>query len=230
MAVLATTAEEPAARTLIQALEREGWAVVNGDVRATCGVIVWSQTNVGNQELAVQAEEYLNREQLLQVLLQPEGWGYNQTGQVEPPEPFRYYQGLEVPHRDLDGSERAVDWFDFPPGEGQKIMAELARLGSLARPRDKWNAEITFYKPENLSRTRQVWLCEYTAAEERLLRRHRVDKYEPLSESFQTSIGNYWRIVDVMTGEILQTLRLDTEKMSVSLPRTEHWWRRIFRG
>jgi hypothetical protein len=229
VAVLATPADEPAIRTLIQAIEREGWRAVRGGAPAACAVIVWSQTSVGSEELAAQAAEYMNRGRLLQVLLQPEGWWYGQTGQVEPPEPFRYYQGLQVPNSDLNGTEHAVDWFDFPPGNGQKILAELARLGNLARPCDKWDARITFRKPVALPRTREVWLIEYSAAENRLLRRHKVDAYEPLSETLGTAIGNSWRMVDIATGELVQALHVDTNEMDVILPMRERWWRRISR-
>jgi hypothetical protein len=191
---------------------------------------VWTLTNVSSQELAVRAALYLNRGRLLQILLQPEDWWYGNTGRIEPPEPFRYYHGLEIPHKELDGSQHAVDWFDFEPGEGQKILAELARLGSLSRPREKWNAKVTFYKPQILSSTRQVRLSEYTALEERLLRRHEVDKSWPLSESFDTAIGNYWRIVDSTTGEVLEQLCVDAKNVTVYLPMAEPWWKRIFRG
>jgi hypothetical protein len=47
-------------------------------------------------ELAAQADEYLNRGRLLQVLLQPEGWWCGQTGPVE------------LPGSELDGSEHTV--------------------------------------------------------------------------------------------------------------------------
>lgn len=46
--VVATPAEELANRTLIKAMEREGWRAIRG-AGAGCVVIVWSQTNVSRQ-------------------------------------------------------------------------------------------------------------------------------------------------------------------------------------
>ena len=57
-----------------------------------------------------------HRRRILQILWQPKGWWYGMPSQNEAPEPFRYYQSLKVPYKDLDGSEHAVDWFEFWPG------------------------------------------------------------------------------------------------------------------
>lgn len=147
VAILTNSADEAALHTLTQAFEREGWRIAANGEPASRAVVVWSQSSVSDTQLADGARSYLEADKLLQVFPQPREWSDEQTGVVEPPEPFRYYEALKAPFKALDGSDRAIDWFDFSRSEGQKILTELARLGRLPRPCDQWNAEIEFLKP-----------------------------------------------------------------------------------
>src|SRR5207344_230191 len=115
------------------------------------------------------ARPFLDERRLLQVLLQPESWRVAEHSRIEGPVPFVYYHGLVVEQRDLNGSDNAVDAFRVRLMSGEKILAELARLGGLPRPRDRWNARIVFVKPDR--RFRKIVLVEYSPEDGRGLRR-----------------------------------------------------------
>ena len=228
--LLSHATDHAALWTLREAIKREGWSVATDGEPASCAIVVWSQEGVTNEELARKALSYLDRRRILQILWQPEGWSYGTPSRIEAPEPFRYYQALKVPYTDLNGSERALDWFEFSAGEGQKILAEVARLGNLHRPRDDWNAKITFFKPSPRRHTLKVMLVEYAKDDGRVLRRRVIDPYEPDWEDFKTTLGNRWSVIDANTGIVLQVLEVDQEDMGVHLPKRKPWWRGIFHG
>jgi hypothetical protein len=228
VAVLTDPGDEPARRTIEKAVAREGWKVAAPRVAAACAVVVWSPTSVGSGELAAAARPFLDRQRLLQVLLLPRSHGIGDMSPFEPPEPFTYYQGLVVEYRDLDGSDRAVDLFGIKwEWKGQQILRELARLGGLKRPRDRWNAKVEFWKPHR--RNRIDLLTEYSADDGRVLRR--VEPFSSsLNEHYQTTIGNRWEASEEKTGQILAMIDIDQEDMTVDLPEGDPWWKRLFRG
>jgi hypothetical protein len=228
--LLAHSSDHAAVRTLREAIKREGWNVAAEGESATCAIVVWSQKSVTNAELARAARPYLDCRRILQILWQPEGWRYGKSSQVEAPEPFRYYQSLQVPYQDLDGSERAMDWFEFSAGEGERILAEVARLGDLHRPCDDWNAKITFYKPFPRWRRSKVVLVECAKDGGRVLRRRSVDQYDPDWEDFETTLGNRWSVIDVKTGKVVQLLEVEEEETGVRLPKRKPWWGGILGG
>ncbi len=137
VAVLVIPPDAATEQTLREAMRREGWQVAAAGQEAACAVVVWSEHSVDSDELAAAARPYLDRGKLLQVLWQPPQWNYGQLNYIEAPDPFCFYNSLVVGHRDLDGSERAIDNFAFRwLSDGEKILAELTRLGGLPRPRD----------------------------------------------------------------------------------------------
>jgi hypothetical protein len=228
VAVLADPSDEPARRTIEVAVAREGWQVAAPDSAAASAVVVWSPVSVGSGELAAAATAFLDRQRLLQVLLLPRSHGIGDMSPFEPPEPFNYYQALVVENSDLDGSDRAIDLFGIKwEWKGQRILGELARLGGLERPRDRWNAKVEFWKPQR--RNRIDLLTEYSANDGRVLRR-----LEPfgssLNEHYQTTIGNRWEASEEKTGQTLAVIDIDQEDMTVDLPEGDPWWKRLFRG
>jgi hypothetical protein len=217
IALLVDPADEPARRTLLEAVQREGWRVAEAGGPATCAVVVWSEGSVASAELAAAAQQYLDRRRLLQILLR-----------IEAPEPFVFHHALPVDPSDLDGSERAVDWFSFRLSDGETILAELARLGALARPREGWNAKIDFHKPWR--RVRDVRLVELAAEDGRVIRAWRESGREPLNVYFMTAVGNRWQVLDLSSGQLLDEVEVDEAEVFVLLPEREPWWRRVGRG
>src|SRR5262245_23291127 len=189
VALLVDSADEPARQTLTAAMTREGWRVADGPP-AACAVVVWSERSVTSDGLAALARPFLDERRLLQVLWQPDAWDNSRQSYVVAREPFVYHQALVVEKHELNGSDAAVDWFAFRLSEGENILAELARLGSLSRPRDQWNARIVFGAP--FSRFRKVTLVEYAPDDGRVLRRWAKTTSDPIDEDFETAIGNRW--------------------------------------
>jgi hypothetical protein len=223
VALLIDPSDEPARRTLSTAMAREGWRVADGPPSA-CAVVVWSERSIASDELAATARRFLDGRRLLQVLWQPESWSLGQHGGFEAPEPFVYHQGLVVGHGDLDGSERAVDWFAFRLSDGEDILAELARLGRLPRPRDGWNARISFHKPD--WRIRDVVLVEYAAEDGRVLRRWPEQHRDPVVVYFDTTIGNRWEIRDAAGHDVIDEIVVDDDEVYRLLPQRRWWWAR----
>ena len=228
VALLIDPADEPVRRTLDEAMRREGWQVATGNEQAACAVAVWSARSIASPELAADARPFLDRRLLLQVLLQAEEWRLGAPGTIEPPEPFVNYQGLVAEPSELDGSERAVDWFSFRLSEGEEILAEVARLGGLPRPRDRWNARIEFLKPHR--RIRDVRLVELAPEDGRVLRAWREFGRDPLIVPFETAIGNRWQMLDLSSGELLDEVQVNESELLVRLPERDPWWRRLRRG
>jgi hypothetical protein len=176
-----------------------------------------------SSELAALARPFLDERRLLQVLLRPESWRVAEHSRIEAPVPFVYYQVLVVEQRDLNGSDNAVDAFRVRLMSGEKILAELARLGGLPRPRDRWNARIVFVKPDR--RFRKIVLVEYSPEDGRVLRRQAEDWGHTGDASFETAIGNRWRVLDGTTAEVLDELEVGEDNAFVLLPQRERWWK-----
>src|SRR5262249_18862651 len=132
--------------TLREAIRREGWLAVGAEGRAACALTVWSELSIASDWLVRVSLPYYSEGRLLQVVMEPASRDHD-AKTAEPPAPFNLHQWLAVDREDLDGSMGAVDEFGSDIGSGNTILAELSRLGGLARPRDRWDAELTIYKP-----------------------------------------------------------------------------------
>lgn len=227
--LLISPADEPARDTFCEAIRREGWRLATEGSRAACAVVVWSERSITSEELAASARPFLDRGVLLQVLLPNEGSTVGAPATIEPPDPFVYRQALVIiePH-DLDGSERAIDDFPFSISQGEQILAELARLGGLTRPRDGWNARISFNKPP--TRFRAVRLVEFAPDDQRVMRRRTAMRREGGNEYFETAIGNRWQVQDAMSGDVLDEVEVRAAQVDVPLPQRRPWWKRVRRG
>jgi len=224
VAVLVAPRDAAAEQTLREAVGREGWQVAASGQDAACAAVVWSEHSVDSDDLAVAARPYLDRGKLLQVLWQPPQTPRDnrQLNYIEAPDPFCFYNSLVVGHRELDGSYWANDWFAF-----ERILAELARLGRLPRPRDSWNATIEFWAPV-YHRPRPAVVVELAGNRRRVLRRVHEDGKLPTPSRYQTTIGNRWQIVDELTGELLDEIVVSEPETRARLPWREprRRWRR----
>ena len=226
VAVLVVLPDAAAEQTLSEAMRREGWQMAAAGHDAACAVVMWSEHSVDSDEIAAAARPYLDRGKLLQVLWQPPQWDNRQLNYIEAPDPFCFYNSLVVGHRYLDGSEWAIDGFASRLSDGEKILAELARLGDLPRPRDSWNAKIEFWAPMFGDRPRPAIVVELAGDRGRVLRRVREDGRLPTPSRYQTTIGNRWQIVDERTGQLLEEIVVSEPETSADLPWREPWWRR----
>ena len=178
--------------------------------------------------LAQECHEPLLGNRLLQIFLQPEkieGESPSRENNILPPEPFRSYQGLPVSTRALDGSERAVD--SMATGGFDRILRAVAKLGSLKRPRDGWNARIHFRKPYS-GTVEPVIVSEFAAEDGRLLRRDEINEGNSFVDTvFETTIGNRWRIVAKRKGDPVAEVVVKKKRDDVDLPRRTSWWSRL---
>ena len=233
VALLVDAADEAVRRTLSETMRREGWRVALAGQPAACAVVVWTERSIQSQALAASARPFLDLRLLLQVVLQPDSWGYGRPAIVEAPEAFGYFENLAMERRDLDGSERAIDRFGQRWSDGEKILAELARLGGLTRPRDRWNARIVFSKfaPAPHFRFRKVLVVELAPGDGRILRRANIDTPDPLEEYFETAIGNRWQVLDAKNGDVLDDIEIREKEARVPISfKRSRWWRRARGG
>ena len=225
-----------AAATCAAAFEREGWLVFRSDgatsqrPNARAYVVIWSEESIGSARLARESRAPLENKQLLQLLVQPrKAADAPSTGRqnvIEPPEPFCFYQGLPLAHADADGSERAVDVFAYSWSAGQRMLAELARLGGLERPCDDWNARIVFSRFQFESKE-AFTISEYSASDGRLLRRFNLYGGGFLEQPYRTATGNRWCVVTQRDGEVATEVVVDNPEELVDLPRRPRWWHRL---
>ncbi len=230
--VLADPGDAAAVRTLIEAMAREGWRVSSGErhLDARCAVLVWSQRSVGNQELAEAGRPFLDRNGLLQIIWEPPDWGFGKPNAIDPPQPFANLQCCIVDHGTLDGQARSVDHFGSQSSECERILSEVAKLADLARPRDAWNARITF----NKAWSKQVRVAEYGADGVTLIRQQEIGgPYDSGAyaaddlEAFETTVGRHWRVLETSSDVVLGQIVIDAPEVVVDLPKRGPWpWNR----
>jgi hypothetical protein len=227
VALLVDAADEPVRHTLSETMRREGWRVALAGQSAACAVVVWTERSIHSEVLAVSARPFLDLRRLLQLVLHQDSWNHERLAAIEPPEPFGYFQYLVRDRWELNGSERSTDFFGSG-GRGEGVLAELACLGGLSRPRDRWNARIVFSKISYAPhfRFRKVLLVELAPGGGRILRRAHIDAPEPVEEYFETAIGNRWQVLDAKNGDVLDDIEIREKEAQVPLSfKRSPWWR-----
>jgi hypothetical protein len=229
VALLASPTDDAAVRTLRRAMEREGWSVGRHDAEAATAVVVWSETSADDSILADSAKGYLDQGTLLQLLVQPPGHETGQPGAVEAPDPFRYYEAIEVESSSVDDSDDAADHLADGLLSGRGILPAVSAMGHLDRPRDHWNARLTLYKTLYRRRRLPVALREYSGRDGRLLRCRAEEWPDPDSIELETARGNIWSVRDVETGTAYDCRVIDADEVTMRLPAS-HWFWTVRRG
>lgn len=224
VAVLTDPADDPAQQTLREAMTREGWRVAPpGQHRgARCAVVVWSQQSVSSQALADAARPFLDRERILQIIWEPRDWNFGMPNAINPPQPFTNFENCIVQAFILDSRARNIDNFGFQFPDCEKILRQVARLAGLPRPRDAWNAHITF----NKNWSKQVRIAEFAPDGVTLIRKKEIGgQYDSGrysysdAESLETAMGRHWRVLDTASDGVLGQIAIDAPECYVDLPK-----------
>jgi hypothetical protein len=211
------------ATTCRTAFEREGWRVGDKGV-AKAYVVIWSEITSASLRLKSEALEPLLNDRLLQIFVQPVESGIGWKNVIEPPEPFCYFQSLPVLQKAFNGSERVIDLFWHRISEGNRVLAEVARLGSLSRPRDSWNARVVFSKI-GAARFKPVIVAEYTASGH-LLRRDYIASFT--ETSYDTTIGNTWVVIEEKSLKDLGKIKIRRPATRITFPGNPPWWQNFW--
>ena len=200
-------------------LEQEGWSTwidreigLGEDFRpdiereidaAACVVVIWTPAAVASRWVRQEALRALAQRKLVEVELSP-----GLASQID----------LSEAHRERSPAIAVGERVQVDPAR-EELLARMATVGHLARPRDSWNASLVACNWRARPPSHPIIAWEWVGAGGEAARICRRERWvEGPTSEYRTTIGNFWQFGYEGTQVALGYLTITKSRHEVTLP------------